>query len=85
MSFRSEHQNAKDLGQTTCALEEMENGRGHRRGRRFNEQGKRTPTATKGTVVCIPTPEFNIVSFNSTLGCLRKSLSEINGVSRAFG
>uniref|UniRef100_K1QDN5 Uncharacterized protein n=1 Tax=Magallana gigas TaxID=29159 RepID=K1QDN5_MAGGI len=34
--------------------------------------------------VCIPTPEFNIVSFNSTLGCLRKPLSEIYGVSRAF-
>uniref|UniRef100_A0A8W8JQ71 Uncharacterized protein n=1 Tax=Magallana gigas TaxID=29159 RepID=A0A8W8JQ71_MAGGI len=32
-------------------------------------------------VVCIPTPEFNIVSFNSTLGCLRKPLSEIYGVS----
>uniref|UniRef100_K1R6B1 Uncharacterized protein n=1 Tax=Magallana gigas TaxID=29159 RepID=K1R6B1_MAGGI len=30
-------------------------------------------------VVCIPTPEFNIVSFNSTLDCLCKSLSEING------
>uniref|UniRef100_K1PSL0 Uncharacterized protein n=1 Tax=Magallana gigas TaxID=29159 RepID=K1PSL0_MAGGI len=37
------------------------------------------------TGVCIPTPEFNIVSINSTLGFLRKSLSEIYGVSRAFG
>eukprot|EP00105_Crassostrea_gigas_P042271 XP_019926419.1 PREDICTED: uncharacterized protein LOC105337013 [Crassostrea gigas] len=36
-------------------------------------------------VVCIPTPEFNIVSFKLTLRCLRKSLSEIYGVSRAFG
>eukprot|EP00105_Crassostrea_gigas_P036086 XP_019920234.1 PREDICTED: uncharacterized protein LOC109617834 [Crassostrea gigas] len=35
-------------------------------------------------VVCIPSPEFSIVSFNLTLGCLRKPLSEIYGVSRAF-
>uniref|UniRef100_K1S1S7 Uncharacterized protein n=1 Tax=Magallana gigas TaxID=29159 RepID=K1S1S7_MAGGI len=33
------------------------------------------PCVVKPTlpVVCIPTPEFNIVSFNQTLGCLRKS------------
>uniref|UniRef100_K1PUY8 Uncharacterized protein n=1 Tax=Magallana gigas TaxID=29159 RepID=K1PUY8_MAGGI len=35
---------------------------------------------SKSYIFCIPTPKFNIVSFNQTLGCVRESPTSIESL-----